>query len=201
VAGEEAGSATDVKATDVKATDVKATEVQATEVQATKLEAAEVDAAQVEAPAVGKPRAAATPGDEDLPPPFAEPQPVGNRYLAAALAWLWPGFGHLYLRRWSRGLALCLLVLVMVVVGASLDGHLWRFEGPPTASADAAMAALLTVVSWGLGGPYLVLRLGGYGGDIASRGFEYGTAFLLTAALMNLLLVFDAWDISAGRKW
>jgi len=31
-------------------------------------------------------------------------------------------------------------------------------------------------------------------------GFEYGTAFLLTAGLMNLLLVMDAWDIARGRK-
>ena len=31
-------------------------------------------------------------------------------------------------------------------------------------------------------------------------GFEYGTAFLLTAALMNLLLILDAWDIARGRK-
>lgn len=129
-----------------------------------------------------------------------EPQPVGNPRLAAALAWLWPGLGHLYLRRWARGLAFSLLVLVLVVVGAMLDGHLWHFEGVPTAGADAAMAALLTVVSWGMGGPYLVLRFGGYAGDVAAQGFEYGTAFLLTAALMNVLLVFDAWDISLGRK-
>jgi hypothetical protein len=35
---------------------------------------------------------------------------------------------------------------------------------------------------------------------VAAFGYEYGTAFLLTAALMNLLLVFDAMDVSRGRK-
>jgi hypothetical protein len=31
-------------------------------------------------------------------------------------------------------------------------------------------------------------------------GYEYGTAFLLTAGLMNLLLVLDVWDIVRGKK-
>ena len=33
-----------------------------------------------------------------------------------------------------------------------------------------------------------------------AAGYEYGTAFLLTAGLMNLLLVLDAWDIARGKK-
>ncbi len=31
-------------------------------------------------------------------------------------------------------------------------------------------------------------------------GYEYGTAFLLTAGLMNWLLVLDVLDIARGRK-
>jgi hypothetical protein len=30
--------------------------------------------------------------------------------------------------------------------------------------------------------------------------YEYGCAYLLTAGLMNLLLMLDAWDIAVGRK-
>ena len=33
-----------------------------------------------------------------------------------------------------------------------------------------------------------------------SQGYEYGAAFMLTAGLMNLLLILDAWDIAKGRK-
>ena len=48
---------------------------------------------------------------------------------------------------------------------------------------------------------YFVLRyLLGYHGDLVSPGFEYGSAFILTAGLMNLLLVLDAWDHARGRK-
>jgi len=37
-------------------------------------------------------------------------------------------------------------------------------------------------------------------GDITSITFEHGTAFTITAGLMNLLLVVDAFDIAQGRK-
>ena len=52
-----------------------------------------------------------------------------------------------------------------------------------------------------MGVPYFVLRyVLHYQGDVISAGYEYGTAFLLTAGLMNLLLVLDAWDIALGKK-
>ena len=53
----------------------------------------------------------------------------------------------------------------------------------------------------GLGAPYFLLRFGvGYQGQIESQGFEYGGAFILTAGLMNLLLILDAWDVASGVK-
>ena len=53
----------------------------------------------------------------------------------------------------------------------------------------------------GMGTPYFVLRYGlHYQGNVMGAGYEYGTAFLLTAGLMNLLLVLDAWDIVRGKK-
>ena len=59
----------------------------------------------------------------------------------------------------------------------------------------AALGAL------GRGFPYLVLdHVLGYQGDPMSAAYEYGTAFLITASLMNLLLVLDAWDIARGLK-
>ena len=58
-----------------------------------------------------------------------------------------------------------------------------------------------TLGCMGMGAPYFVLRyLLDYHGEVAAAGFEYGTAFVLTAGLMNLLLVLDAWDIALGKK-
>jgi uncharacterized protein DUF6677 len=43
-------------------------------------------------------------------------------------------------------------------------------------------------------------RLGFGAGDPRAATFEYGTTFLLTAGVMNALLVLDVLDVAAGRK-
>jgi hypothetical protein len=120
---------------------------------------------------------------------------VGNPVMAMIAAWLVPGLGHLYLRRWRRGIAFFLLVFVSILVGWSLQGNLYRVV------PNQPLSVLGTIGAMGMGIPYFVLRYGlGYEGDVVGAGFEYGTAFLLTAGLMNLLLVLDVWDISRGKK-
>jgi TM2 domain-containing membrane protein YozV len=121
--------------------------------------------------------------------------PVGNPYLAMVLAWLVPGLGHVYLKRTGRGLVFLLLTLLSLWVGCALHGNLYRpLAGQP-------LTFLATAGAMGMGLPYFILRYGSdYAGDIVGAGYEYGTAFLLTAGLMNWLLVLDAWDISRGKK-
>ena len=124
-----------------------------------------------------------------------EAMPIANPQLAAVLAWLVPGAGHVYLGRRARGAAYLLLVAASLVIGCALRGRLWS----PTPGEPLSMLA--TLGSMGMGAAYFVLRYAmGYSGDILSPGFEYGSAFVLTAGLMNLLLVLDAWDIARGKK-
>jgi hypothetical protein len=122
--------------------------------------------------------------------------PRGNRYVAAALAWLFPGLGHLYLGRRRRALAYAAIVLVTFVLGLSFQGRLYTVESgqPLTVLATFAVhgAGILPIAARAL--------LDSPGGAILSVTFEYGCAFLLTAGLMNLLLMLDAWDIATGRK-
>jgi hypothetical protein len=123
------------------------------------------------------------------------PVPVANPYVAAVAAWLIPGAGHLVLGRRGRGLIFFLLVLTSAVIGWALDGKLYRpVPGQP-------LQLLGTIGSMGMGVIDFVLRWGlGYQGDVITATYEYGTAFLLTAGLMNLLVVLDAWDIARGKK-
>lgn len=124
-------------------------------------------------------------GEVDLPRVFG----------TLAVAWLVPGAGHFMLGRRGRGVTFFLLVLAAVVTGFLLMGNLYRVL------PDQPLTILATLGSMGMGAPYFFLRFYlGYQGDLTSVGFEYGTAFLLTAGLMNLLLVLDAWDIARGRK-
>jgi hypothetical protein len=119
---------------------------------------------------------------------------VGNPVVAVVAALLIPGLGHVYLRRWRRGLAFLVLVAVSLWVGCALKGNLYQRE------PNDPLSILATLGAMGMGISYVLLRMMGYAGDILSAGYEYGTAFLLTAGLMNWLLVLDAWDISRGKK-
>ena len=88
-----------------------------------------------------------------------------------------------------------MLVIVSLILGCKLEGNLYMVV------AGQPLTILATLGSMGVGFPYFLLRYGlHYQGNIMGAGYEYGTAFLLTAGLMNLLLVLDAWDIVRGKK-
>jgi hypothetical protein len=134
-------------------------------------------------------------GSPSAPQPAERPTPVGNAAVAVLSAWLVPGLGHVYLKRPLRGLAFFLLVMAAVLIGCRLEGNLYQaVPGQP-------LTLLATFASMGMGFLYFVLRYAlHYQGNIMGAGYEYGTAFLLTGGLMNLLLVLDAWDIVRGKK-
>jgi hypothetical protein len=119
----------------------------------------------------------------------------GQAIRALLLAWLIPGGGHFLLRRRRRAIAFFVIVLVSFVIGLGLDGNLYRIM------PDRPLSILATLACLGVGAPYVGMRfLVGYAGDPLAPGFEYGSAFILTAGLMNILLVLDVWDIGRGRK-
>lgn len=114
---------------------------------------------------------------------------------ALLLAWLIPGGGHLLIGRRRRAVAFFLIVLTSFAIGIALDGNLYRVM------PDRPLSILATLACFGVGTPYLGMRfLVGYSGDLMAPGFEYGSAFVLTAGLMNILLVLDVWDLVRGRK-
>ncbi|MBL8891094.1 MAG: hypothetical protein JNL67_14015 [Planctomycetaceae bacterium] len=63
---------------------------------------------------------------------------LGNRYLAALYAWLLPGAGHFYQRRYTKGLLFSITVLTTYFIGfwlgdgrvvyASWKKHDWRWQ-------------------------------------------------------------------------
>jgi len=119
----------------------------------------------------------------------------GRAIALVLLAWVLPSAGHFALQRRGRALIFAGLILLGVVLGVALDGNLARVvPGSP-------LSVLFTLGAMGMGAPYFLLRGAfGYQGVPEAAGFEYGTVFLLSAGLMNLLLVLDVWDIATGRK-
>ena len=125
----------------------------------------------------------------------AEEAPRFKPLLHAVIALVVPGAGHVSLGRPIRGLVFFALIMFSLVLGVQLDGKL--FVTVP----DQPLSRLATIASMGMGVPYFVLRYSlEYSGDIRSVRYEYGTAFILTAGLMNLLVILDTWDIASGRK-
>ena len=128
-------------------------------------------------------------------PQAAEATDLPNALLVMLAAWLIPGGGHFLLGRRGRAVAFLLIVLAVLGIGLLLDGNLYRIV------PNRPLTMLATLACMGLGTPYFLLRFGlNYEGEIVAPGFEYGTAFILTAGLMNLLLILDSLDIASGRK-
>jgi len=137
---------------------------------------------------------------------------------AVAAGWLLPGLGHILLGRLRRGLLFGALVWSCFGLGLAHDGRL-ALRDP----RQPFLSGLQVVANLGVGPADLLARLAVYGRaayampnpghtdgsdgredifrDRARSGVSiYGTAYLWTAGLMNLLLLFDVWDVGRKRR-
>jgi hypothetical protein len=112
------------------------------------------------------------------------------------LAYLIPGAGHFYLGKRGRAAAFFIIVTVMFALGLAIDGDLYTI----TTSGGSLLRLLAALGSMGSGILYFAAWLMGVHGDVTSITYEHGTAFVITAGLMNLLLMLDCFDIAEGRK-
>lgn len=122
--------------------------------------------------------------------------PLRPPAAAMLLAWLVPGLGHFYLGRRRSAIAFFLIVTATFLAGVSFQGRLYTVEsGQP-------LTILATFAVTGAGLLNFAARFlsENPGGTILSATYEYGCAYILTAGLMNLLLILDAHDIAKGRK-
>jgi len=122
---------------------------------------------------------------------------VSNRTITAmVLAYLIPGAGHLYLGKRARAITFFVIVVLMFVIGIAVDGELYTLGH----TGGSLLRLLAALGSMGSGVMYFVAAAIGVHGDVTSITYEHGTAFTITAGLMNLLLMLDAYDISEGHK-
>jgi hypothetical protein len=122
----------------------------------------------------------------------AEP---GRLALVCGLAWLIPGAGHLVQGRRQKGIVFLLALPLMFGIGLWLEGRLFPLE------PSDPLVFLGAIANRGIGLPYFVARLMDAGlGTVTAASYEYGNTFLMTAGLLNFLVVLDAFDIAKGRK-
>ena len=148
----------------------------------------------------------------------------GQIVLACALAWLVPGAGHWYLGRRLRAGVFFSLITLAFFLGAALHGRFSVLD-----RRQPLLSALQVVACLGSGPMELTARTVVYGAPVykmpeedasepgeprrmqtvvgrtlraRNEAFDsaYGTAYLWTAGLMNLLLILDVFDIGIRRK-
>jgi len=147
------------------------------------------------------------------PPARARVSPLAP----CVLAWIVPGLGHAWLGRRGRGAAFFTVVVATFVLGIASGGASTVIDRQQPLSYLAIVDNLalgpLDFVARRLTIGELVYRLPDPEADprrheILARvrdrvripTYEYGSTFLLTAGLMNILLILDAFDIASGRK-
>ena len=144
-----------------------------------------------------------------------------SRTAAAIVAgWVIPGAGHAVLGRVRRGVVFFVLVMGSFGLGLAHDGRLALYS-----SREAFLTGLQLVANLGVGPADLIARFDVYGDaaytvpEAAEPGYKaridtfrdrqrsavsaYGTAYLWSAGLMNLLLLMDVWGKTKtpGSVW
>lgn len=122
----------------------------------------------------------------------AEP---GRLALVCGLSWLIPGAGHLLQGRRQKGIVFLIALPLMFATGLWLEGRLFPLE------PSDPLVFLGAIANRGVGIPYFVARMMDAGlGTVTAASYEYGNTFLMTAGLLNFLVILDAFDIAKGRK-
>lgn len=121
--------------------------------------------------------------------------PTAKLVRVCIAAWLVPGFGHLLLGRKWRAAILFVTILTMFVFGLAMKGEFF---------STGSGSILQTLGYFGelcVGVAMPAATFFGYsGGDPFWASSDYGTAFLVAAGMLNVLTVFDVYDIAMGRK-
>jgi hypothetical protein len=131
------------------------------------------------------------------PPPSAAASPPSEdkAWGVAVAGWLLPGLGHALQRMWGRAIAVFITVGLLVVAGASMRGNLF------TSNGNDAFDTLGYVADLGTGSFYFLARaLEPGGADVSHARGDYGTRFLATAGVLNLLAALHAYEAARRRK-
>lgn len=113
----------------------------------------------------------------------------------AIAGWLLPGLGHALQRMWGRALVVFMCVGLLMLTGAAMRGNLF------TSNGNDAFDTLGYVADLGAGSFYFLARsVETTGADVSHAGGDYGTRFLATAGVLNLLAALHAYEAARGRK-
>ena len=119
---------------------------------------------------------------------------VGPLSIAFA-SWLIPGLGHFLLGRTGRAIVFFVAVGGLAIVGIQARGNVFP---PRTADPFGTLGFWADAAS---GIFYLLARvLERAGPDVSRAAGDYGTRFIAAAGIVNVIAIFDAYEIASGRR-
>jgi hypothetical protein len=138
-------------------------------------------------------------GAEVLPSDLQPHEHFGHRpalaYVIAVAGWLIPGLGHAILKMWGRAATCFLTVAALVLIGSEMRGNIFSVAGTDAFDRLGYLADL------GTGCFYFIGRsLEHFGADVSHANGDYGTRFLATAGILNLLAALHAFEAARGHK-
>lgn len=131
----------------------------------------------------------------DSPPAQAGSARAAFAIAFAVAGWAVPGLGHALLGRWGRALGFFLAVAGLAVTGALLRGFLFEMHSDDPFARIGFYAQASSGVFY-----FLARYLESAGPDLSRAAGEFGTRFLATAGIVNLLSMLDAFEIARGRR-
>jgi hypothetical protein len=125
--------------------------------------------------------------------------PLGVWAGPVALGWLIPGGGHFLLKRNGRAVLLLVSITLLYLCGLLMRGAMFQPQSGDLLTILINTGGFLGDVASGI--LYLVTVMLGYNqADVPGAVHDYGTKFLVTAGLLNILAMVDAYEIAARRK-
>ncbi len=134
---------------------------------------------------------------------------MNYRPLSALLmGWLVPGLGHVFLKKFWKGGIFFVCIAAMAAIGLFMGGKIYAFQGERLTLrlffkviTENPLTFLAFFSDLGNFLFYLLSKLFSFGvGNLKNTTFEFGTAYIAGAGLLNYLVALDAFDIASGKK-
>ena len=131
---------------------------------------------------------------------LTEPAPSLKSWAGPViLGWLVPGAGHFILKRTGRGGLILFSVVSMFLLGLMMRGAMFQPQTGDILTMIIYCGGFAGDVASGL--LYFMATWFGYNQpDMAGHVHDYGTKFLVTAGLLNVLGRVDAYEIATRKK-
>ena len=129
----------------------------------------------------------------------AQAVPVNKWLLPVVAAWVVPGGGHFLQKRTGRGALILASVVMMFLFGMFMRGMMFTPEKGDILTTLINYGGFVCDLATGI--LYFAAAMFGYNApDMPGAVHDYGTKFLVTAGLLNILSMVDSYEIATGKK-